>query len=577
MARMVPDRPATTSSAAEVAVFERIRDELTAEWIALHSVGMTIHDSKPWAEIDFVLIGPPGVFCLEVKGGVIAREGGVWYTTPQHGANAGRRQPLKESPFQQVASASAQLFHFLETRSSRFTNSITGYAVATPDVAWTVDGPDIDTELVYDQADTVRPFDAFMKRVVRRWTEKVGSNWNKGLESLSRTDKHLLLEDIRGDFRLVPSLRATADLAGKELIRLTEEQFLLFGRLAANPRVLAIGGAGTGKTVIAVEEARRLARDGKRVLYTCFSRNLAAHVTMLLSSEPRVVVRTLHGQMMDLVSAAGRQSQLPDTSEEDLLSLFLPELALEIILDSADVPTFDTIILDEGQDLLRENYLDVVEGLVGGDLRTGNWRIFLDPNQNIFRGIAASGLSRVRDARPAEWALTVNCRNTAPIATQVALLSGVPLAEVLSPDGPDVQVHWYATVEDQGRAIQEVFQDLKGEGFESERIVILSRHRIEAAAVHHTALRTIDVSQGRNGPRSWEARFSTVASFKGLEADVVLLTDVDDLSSTEGLTSVYVGASRARVALHVFIASSQKARFRDLAKEFGRNLLPPGP
>ena len=96
MARMVPDRPATTSSAAEVAVFERIRDELTAEWIALHSVGMTIHDSKPWAEIDFVLIGPPGVFCLEVKGGVIAREGGVWYTTPQHGANAGRRQPLKE-------------------------------------------------------------------------------------------------------------------------------------------------------------------------------------------------------------------------------------------------------------------------------------------------------------------------------------------------------------------------------------------------------------------------------------------------------------------------------------------------
>ena len=328
------------------------------------------------------------------------------------------------------------------------------------------------------------------------------------------------------------------------MIRLTEEQFLLFGRLAANPRVLAIGGAGTGKTVIAVEEARRLARDGKRVLYTCFSRNLAAHVTMLLSSEPRVVVRTLHGQMMDLVSAAGRQSQLPDASEEDLLSLFLPELALEIILDSADVPTFDTIILDEGQDLLRENYLDVVEGLVGGDLRTGNWRIFLDPNQNIFRGIAASGLSRIRDARPAEWALTVNCRNTAPIATQVALLSGVPLAEVLSPDGPDVQVHWYATVEDQGRAIQEVFQDLKGEGFESERIVILSRHRIEAAAVHHTALRTIDVSQGRNGPRSWEARFSTVASFKGLEADVVLLTDVDDLSSTEGLTSVYVGASR---------------------------------
>jgi hypothetical protein len=87
MARMVPEHPAETASGAEHAVFARIRDELSSEWIALHSVGLTIHEAKPWAEIDFVLIGPPGVFCLEVKGGIIEREAGVWYTMSRRSLN----------------------------------------------------------------------------------------------------------------------------------------------------------------------------------------------------------------------------------------------------------------------------------------------------------------------------------------------------------------------------------------------------------------------------------------------------------------------------------------------------------
>src|SRR3954470_6102967 len=103
MARMLPKTiPPDTPSGAEKTLFQRIRDELPNEWTALHSVGMTIHDAKPWAEIDFVLIGPPGAFCVEVKGGLVSRDGGIWYTSPHHGPNAGKRQRLKESPFEQV-------------------------------------------------------------------------------------------------------------------------------------------------------------------------------------------------------------------------------------------------------------------------------------------------------------------------------------------------------------------------------------------------------------------------------------------------------------------------------------------
>src|SRR5258708_20969031 len=110
MARMLPAATREdTTSAAERAVFTRIHDELSNDWIALHSLGLTIHDAKPWAEIDFVLIGPPGVFCLEGKGGLISRREVIWYTTPQRGQNAGRAQTLPASPFETVGTPSAEL------------------------------------------------------------------------------------------------------------------------------------------------------------------------------------------------------------------------------------------------------------------------------------------------------------------------------------------------------------------------------------------------------------------------------------------------------------------------------------
>lgn len=67
MARMLPPRvPPDLPSRAEARLFQMIRDGLGSEWTALHSLGLAGHDRKPWTEADFVLIGPAGVFCLEV-------------------------------------------------------------------------------------------------------------------------------------------------------------------------------------------------------------------------------------------------------------------------------------------------------------------------------------------------------------------------------------------------------------------------------------------------------------------------------------------------------------------------------
>jgi hypothetical protein len=562
-----------TSSPAERQMFACIRDELSGEWTVLHSLGLTIHRAKPWAEIDFVLIGPPGVICLEVKGGLVSRQDGIWYTTPQHGHHAGRARKLHESPFEQVGSASAQLFRFIQQTSPKAAKAITGYAVAAPDVEWTVKGPDIDRALVYDQRDRAKPFADFMDRVTKRWNERI-SGLGRQPEPLDLHDKQAVLESIRGDFQLVPSLRASAETADRELVRLTEEQCELFARLSQNPRVIARGGAGTGKTLIAVEEARRLAREGQRVLYICFSRNLAQHIARILADIPTITVRTLHSLMYELVDTADCRSKLPDVDESDLFAVFLPELALEVLLESSYVEPFDAVLIDEAQDLLREPYLDVIDALIQGELREGTWRCFIDASQNILGGIVPAALRRIQAAAPVHWPLTINCRNTKPIAVQVALLSGIPMTEVLAPDGPAVEVTWYTSTDDQRSAVSERLRRLRHQGFAAHKITVLSRYRLEqSVASDGLGMPLRDISRGGIDSSSSQVTFSTVSSFKGLEAEVVLLSDVDDLSSADGLMSVYVGASRARVALYVFISDQVRDQFKEHALVFGRQAM----
>lgn len=572
MARMLPKSvSAHTRSGAERRLFDRIGDQLSDDWIVLHSLGLTVHDRKPWAEVDFVLIGPPGVFCLEVKGGLVTREDGTWYTTPQVGKHAGEKSRLKESPFEQAGSAAADLYTWLEPKVPEIGRSVTGYAVAVPDVEWTVKGPDVDRALVYDQVDSLEPFGTFMDRVARRWNERVGRGWNRDLEPLGRKAKNRVVEAIRADFRLVPSLHAEAESAARELVRLTDEQAELFARLGSNPRVVARGGAGTGKTVLAAAEARRLADDGKTVLFTCYSRNLAKFVGHALADAAGVTVLPLHSFMNEVIDSAGRRDRIPDASDSDLYQLFLPELCLEILLEEP-VDRFDAVIVDEGQDLLLEPYVDVIDALLPAGLDGGVWRWFLDANQNVFTGVAQQGMARLLAANPVDWPLAVNCRNTAPIATQVAILSDTDPVITLAPDGPDVDYEWWEDRDRQREAIWRRIGALLHKGFEPEQITVLSPHRLENSGLldgsEGAKVPVVDLSRGGWEPEVEGIGFSTIASFKGLESDVVLLIDVEDLSP-EAQALIYVGASRARVLLEVFLPETARRSLGELARNFG--------
>ena len=159
MARMIPSKVSeTTESYAERLMFEKISAELPDDWIALHSLGVAECSGMPWTEVDFVLIGPLGVYCLEVKGGNLSRVGGIWYQNEHR---------LNRSPFDQVVPPSVKLFQFLSSKliGSIKDRLIVGHGVVTPDVYFKVSGPDIVNELVYDAEDTSSPFSEYPGRL----------------------------------------------------------------------------------------------------------------------------------------------------------------------------------------------------------------------------------------------------------------------------------------------------------------------------------------------------------------------------------------------------------------------------
>jgi hypothetical protein len=67
-------------------------------------------------------------------------------------------------------------------------------------------------------------------------------------------------------------------------------------------------------------------------------------------------------------------------------------------------------------------------------------------------------------------------------------------------------------------------------------------------------------------------RCCSVEEFKGLEADAIVLADVDDLDGSAMREIIYVGTSRARVFLGIFISEGVRDSFDRCGTIFGTNL-----
>lgn len=571
MARMIPPVVSEAcKSDAEADMFETIKRELSDDWAALHSVGLTVHERKPWAEADFILVGPLGVFVLEVKGGRIRRERGMWIHTNRHDMDS---DPKAQGPFDQAGGASAALFKYLAGNLPAVHRSIVGYGVVVPGIKFTVRGPDIDHELVYDADDVPTPFGTYVERLGRRWVDKLTEVKGSAPTGIDARTREEILDLIRPDFDARLSLRSRADQINKELLRLTVEQYRVLDGLADNDRAVIVGTAGTGKTLLAVEEAARYSKLGYRVALLCYNRNLADYLVEVVADLPGVSASSMHAMLRNIVQRAGLESHLPAADDTHLFEVSYPDLAFRALVEGLVPDQFDVVVVDEAQDLLSTRYLDVLDALLDGGFTGGRWRLFYDPRQDLFEGSESGVLRKIR-ATGASFSLTVNCRNTRPIGVETGVLCGIPPAETLAADGPEVQRRWYETDREQLRHLGRDLNNTMMGGFGPNDLVVLGRRRLVnstfAGAIPGIPFRLADVGVGPL-PKGC-LRYSTVQAFKGREADAVFLVDVDDLVSRQSTGSLYVGSSRARTDLFLYLSATVRAQYDDRAVELGMRL-----
>lgn len=561
MAKMIPPSiDSSTPSSAERRLFNLLKnDPDTGGWTVLHSLGLAHRQGKPYGEIDFVVIVPEGgVVCLEVKGGKISCREGIWFTR----GRSYRECELKKSPFLQAREGMFALRDAIISKFGR--NSEEGlcpcvYGVVFPDVMCPPVTPEFERADVIDSDDLRMPISISVTRILQNQLKSYTLS-----KPLSSTLKNIRTY-LRPDFDLVITRSTMIRRAEEEIIRLTSEQCRRLDELEENPRCFFEGAAGTGKTLLACEFARRSALKGDSVLFLCYNRTLGGWLKHRMEETmPGGSIRV--GSFFQVLRSVILES---DYSEEYIESEnnaasddFVDNLILFGLMALENIETpYDTVVIDEAQDLIGENTLDIFDLWLRGGLAGGKWAFFGDFCRQDIYGDRSMAKKNIDDRRVSfvRARLSRNCRNSKQIATETAYISGfdnLPY-HVTDQEGLPVQYYYWKSHDMQAARIEEVIQKMLNEDVAYGDIVVLGMKKLENSVlkdrIHIGGLRILDIS-GKNDFKvpGKTLLYSTVHSFKGMESPVVLLADVSFASHEEIQSLLYVGMSRARSLLCVF-------------------------
>ena len=333
-----------------------------------------------------------------------------------------------------------------------------------------------------------------------------------------------------------------------QLTAFIEEQFLALDAASDNHAALFTGPAGSGKTFLAMESARREIAMGKRGRLLCFNRFLGNRLASDLADLEGLRVGTFHQELIRLA----RVDRVPAGAGPEFWNKELPERAIEALIDGGSPLVSDFLILDELQDIAIDPYLDVLEFMVTGGLEDGRLLFFGDfQRQAIYGNEAGRDLLQSRVPRLSNHRLMENCRNLPRIGYQVNLLSHLKPGYRRfrrQDDGVDPVFHQYVTGQDQSGLLANAIRGLKDEGYKLNEIVVLSplRDYSTAATTSDPWLRQILMQADGRAARPGHVHYSTIHAFKGLEAPAVIVTDLDSGKTADGFDSLlYVGLTRA--------------------------------
>jgi hypothetical protein len=173
-------------------------------------------------------------------------------------------------------------------------------------------------------------------------------------------------------------------------------------------------------------------------------------------------------------------------------------------------------------------------------------------------------LTRIRSLAPIHL-LTMNCRNTKPIAIQTHVVANPRLRCEARADGPPVEFEAYRDRDGLFELVRTVVARLASEGLAGESLTVLlprTPKPEEQTLLERMGLRRYErgTQEGESLGKDVTGTWATVSSFKGLENDVVVLAGLDDIDDDWWRSVAYVGMSRARYRLVTILHAECEAR-----------------
>jgi DNA polymerase III delta prime subunit len=586
-----------TPSEGEKHLFELFAADTThPDWTVLHSLDIARHRRQMEGEIDFLVVAPRlGALVLEVKGcHRLRRSHGLWY----YGSDGNGHS---RSPFRQASEAMHSLHDRLLRRHRHLSGVLFWSAVCLPFIDFTDESEEWQPWQVIDKGKlSRRSLSACLESVLEQARERAAELHKAWFdpEAHEPTPEQCaeIVQALRPDFEFFESPKARARRVDAEILHYTEQQFDALDHMRRTARVVFDGPAGTGKTLLALEAARRARAEGKNVLLLCFNRPLAlwledqARELANGGQAPLVAVRTIHYHMTELTGSQVKSSPadgaqhwehgLPEAAAERLLANWDAVQAAErddsgAASEAHRLGIFDELVVDEAQDVLRASFLDVLDLSLRGGLKEGTWRMFGDfAGQAIYDDVSLDGFCSAHGGGCTVYPLDENCRNSprvAEFACELAGLEGVYRRVLRPDDGIDPEIRVWRTKQEQSARLVEVLEELRGDGFTGPQVAVLSMHKdADSAAASLTGLPWCDRLEPLGGDeaidlRSGRTHYASIYRFKGLEARAVVLTDIDRLDKSRDRALVYVGATRATQRLVVLAHESVAARLRHLA------------
>ncbi|WP_081677811.1 DNA/RNA helicase domain-containing protein [Novilysobacter defluvii] len=486
---------------AEREVYAAFQQTLDDAWSVYYSRpwwGLTSTGAEVDGEADFVVAHPRhGVLFLEVKGGLVSHNpsAGSWTSKDSMGITHRIKDPLGQA----MKSKHELLKKFKAARGWPDARVRLRHGAILPDCQSRdslVAG--YERELFCFSSDLRDRFEDWLlaRLSSHACSDREVGPGREGMEAIDRV--------IAAPANLTVPLhrQVSADLAEQDAL-LTGAQLLAISSIDEYPRVVVEGGAGTGKTVVAVELSIRYAGRGLRTLLCCLSGALVEDLRRRIGDQANLDVETLE----------------------------------TVVRSPRD--RYDAVIVDEGQDV-DWNQWDELERCL---LSTGLLRVFFDSNQAVYR--ARDDLQTRLQA--SGFPLRLNLRNTRRVAAVTERLYRGPLISCCGPEGRRVvhlEVPFSRGPDEVVDAVRELVRDQ--EMLPTEIAVLVPGLKVADAVramLSAAGFMTTNALQRDAGA----VTVDTIAGFKGLESPAVILL-VDFVSANNDELS-YVGASRARSLL----------------------------